>query len=240
MVNEAEALFWRLAPPVAAVLLVIVFVALGLWQLERAAEKISMQQLYEASSAYTPLADNVTVQEYQQLSARGRYLEERQFLIDNMVLNGRLGYFVVTPFEYASDRPLLVVNRGWIAAGPNRGVRPAVPVSSDVTEIRGRVGRLPRVGIRSGDALADDDGEWPKLATYPLLSDLSNALEREVLPFVLLLDPAENETLLRQWQPRTQGPMMHYGYAFQWFAMAAAVLGILIWQTGKRRRRDAI
>lgn len=197
-----------------------------------------MQRRFESTSGYTPVADKMTVQDFQQLSARGRYLEERQFLIDNMVLDGRVGYFVITPFEYASDGPLLIVNRGWIAAGPDRSVKPDVPINGDETEIRGRAGRLPRVGIRSGEALADGGGEWPKLATYPLLSDLSQALEREVLPFVLLLDSPENDNLLRQWQPRTQGPMMHYGYAFQWFAMGAAVLGILIWQTGKRRHRE--
>jgi cytochrome oxidase assembly protein ShyY1 len=32
--------------------------------------------------------------------------------------------------------------------------------------------------------------------------------------------------------------MTHYGYAFQWFAMAAAVLAILAWQLWKHRNND--
>lgn len=233
---EVEALLWRVAPPVAAVLLTILFVSLGFWQLDRAAEKVSMQRLFDADAGYAPLADGMTVQNYQRISASGRFLEDRQFLIDNMILNGRLGYFVITPFEYASNKPLLLVNRGWVAAGPERSLPLLMPMPAADMEIRGRAGQLPRVGIRSRDAVAASPG-WPKLATYPELSDLSQSLDRELLSFILLLDPHEGDALVREWQPQGRGPAMHYGYAFQWFAMAAAVVGILFWQFLKWRNR---
>ncbi len=235
--NEIEAIFWRLAPPIAAVLLTILFVSLGLWQLDRAAEKVAMQRLFDADADYVPLTEGMATQEYQRISARGRFLPDRQFLLDNMILNGRPGYFVITPFEYAGAKPLLAVNRGWIAAAPDRSLPALVPLAAQETEVRGRVGRLPRVGIRGGEAIANQPG-WPKLATYPELTDLSTALGRELLPFVLLLDPDGSDTLVRQWQPQGRGPAMHYGYAFQWFALAAATAGVLIWQSLKRRRHD--
>lgn len=234
--NEVEALFRQVAPPVAAVLLTILFVSLGFWQLDRAAEKVSMQRLFDADAGYTPLSGEMSVEDYQRISASGRFLGDRQFLIDNMILNGRLGYFVITPFEYASGKPLLMVNRGWVAAGTDRSLPPLLPLLAADTEIRGRVGHLPRVGIRSRDAVSPSPG-WPKLATYPELSDLSRALDRALLPFILLLDPHDADALVRQWQPQGRGPAMHYGYAFQWFAMAAAVVAILIWQFLKRRDR---
>jgi surfeit locus 1 family protein len=234
--TEIEALFWRLAPPVAAVSLIILFASLGFWQLDRAAGKASLQRLFAAEAAYTPLSDGMSVQDYQRISTSGRFLDDQQFLIDNMVLNGRLGFFIITPFEYANDKPLLIVNRGWIAAAPDRSLPMLMPLPAADTEIQGRVGHLPRVGIRSRDAVAGTSG-WPKLATYPELSDLSRALGRDLLPFVLLLDPHDGDELIRQWQPPGRGPAMHYGYAFQWFAMSAAVLGILIWQFLKRRSR---
>jgi cytochrome oxidase assembly protein ShyY1 len=151
-----------------------------------------------------------------------------------MISNGRLGYFVVTAFEIAPDKPLLIVNRGWIAATGDRSALPAIPVDAETVEVRGRSGRLPRVGIRPGGAFDGSKG-WPKLATFPELADLSGALGRDVLPFVLLLEPDKDSTLVRNWRPREQGPMTHYGYAFQWFAMAGAVLVILLWQLRKRR-----
>jgi surfeit locus 1 family protein len=194
-----------------------------------------MQRLFDADAGYTPLSDEMSVEDYQRIRTNGRFLDDRQFLIDNMILNSRVGYFVITPFEYASNKPLLMVNRGWVAAGPDRSLPLLTPLSAEDMEIRGRAGHLPRVGIRSRDAVSTSVG-WPRLATYPELSDLSEALGRDLLPFVLLLDPQDGDTLIRQWQPQGRGPAMHYGYAFQWFAMAAAVLGILIWQFLKQRR----
>jgi surfeit locus 1 family protein len=232
-----DALFWRLAPPAAAILLIVLFVSLGFWQLDRASQKIATRQLFDKAAAYVPLVDGMNVSEFQRLSASGRFIGDRQFLIDNMIANGRVGYYVITAFEYAPGKPLLVVNRGWVAAAADRAMRPDLAISADEIEIRGRVGRLPRVGIRAGEVFADDR-TWPMLAVYPEMPDLSRALGRELLPFVLLLDPDESQPLVRQWQPRETGPMMHYGYAFQWFAMAVAVAGILIWQSRKKRNDE--
>ena len=233
--SNIERLFWRFAPAVAAVLLVVVFTSLGFWQLDRAAEKRNRQELFDGGGARIDVRDADPAQEFQPVRATGRYLGERQFLIDNMISNGRPGYFVITPFEMSPDEPLLLVNRGWIASGVDRLRLPAVPVDGEYTEISGLSGRLPRVGIRPGGAFDGASG-WPKLATFPELSEIAGALGHDLLPVVLLLDPANDSTLLRDWRPREQGPAMHYGYAFQWFAMALAVLTILVWQLRKRRR----
>jgi surfeit locus 1 family protein len=232
--TNTERLFWQFAPPVAAVLLIAAFVSLGFWQLDRAAEKIATRKLFDGGGKYVDVLDASPASEYQPLRATGHYIEDRQFLIDNMIAHGRLGYFVITPFEISPEQPLLMVNRGWLASGGDRNSLPAIPVDAETREIFGLSGHLPRVGIRPGGAFDGADG-WPKLSTFPQMSDLADALGRDVLPFVLLLDPDSNSTLLRDWRPREQGPMMHYGYAFQWFAMAIALLAILTWQLRKRR-----
>jgi surfeit locus 1 family protein len=233
--TNIERLFWQFAPPVAAALLIAVFVTLGFWQLDRAAEKIARQNLFDCGGAHVDVRDASSVGEFQPIRATGHYIEDRQFLIDNMISNGRLGYFVVTPFELSPEEPLLLVNRGWIASSGDRDSLPPIPVDRQTKEITGLSGHLPRVGIRPGGAFDGADA-WPKLTTFPQLSDLAGALGRDVVPYVLLLDPDSNSTLVRDWRPREQGPMMHYGYAFQWFAMAMAVLVILLWQLRKRGR----
>lgn len=235
--TNIERLFWQFAPAVAAVLLVALFVSLGFWQLERAAEKVSRQQLFEGGGTHIDVRNASPTPEFQPVRAAGHFLDERQFLIDNMISNGRIGYFVITPFEISPNEPLLLVNRGWIASGGDRSRLPEVSVGAEQTEIFGLSGRLPRVGIRPGGAF-DGAGDWPKLATFPEMSDLASALGRDVLPLLLLLDPDDQSVLVRDWRPREQGPMMHYGYAFQWFAMAIALFTILIWQLRKRRRHD--
>src|SRR5690606_29634621 len=147
-------------PPLAGIALVVLFVNLGVWQLERAEEKRAID------AAFTDSGDNVVVNDvagdsgarigedgfalYQRLSASGRYLADRQFLIDNMILDGRVGYFVVTPLELAREEPLLLVNRGWLPKTSAADVTSAIEIDDAAGEatITGKAGNLPRVGIR--------------------------------------------------------------------------------------------
>lgn len=226
--------FRRLFPPLAAVVFIALFVSLGTWQLDRAADKKRVQALFESDAPFTPLAGDMPVTKYQNIEVQGRYLGDRQVLIDNMFMDGRIGYYAITAFRYADDEPLLIVNRGWIARlGPNQPP-PDVDVGSNSRSIQGRVGSLPRVAKRLPEAFGDD-GDWPKKALYPTLDELSAELGEDLLPFILLLLPDADDGFVRRWLPRESGPMMHYGYAFQWFAMAAAAGGIFLWRMRKNR-----
>lgn len=227
--------FRRLFPPVAATGLIIVLASLGLWQLDRAAEKNRLQALFESEAPYTRLEDSAAATDFQNIEALGTYDGDRQVLVENMFVGGRVGNFVLTPFRPAEGQRLLIVNRGWVAR-PLAGEPDAdLAVAPTERRLRGQFGHLPRVGMRSGAAFPQA-GEWPKKARYPTLADLSSELGEEIWPFVLLLSPTDEDGFVRHWQPAGSGPMMHYGYAFQWFAMAAAVLALLIWHLRKRRR----
>ena len=215
------------------------FITLGFWQLDRAEQKRALEEAFADTGSYVPVTAAMDYELYQPLTASGRYLHERQFLIDNMILDGRLGYYVVTPFEYAIGEPLLLVNRGWVAtkAGSEPAGISGAP-NEGVTTVKGRAGQLPRVGIRAGEAFMDDGGGWPRIANWPTLDELSASLGRDVLPFVLLADPEPGSTLIRRWQPQQAGPMRHIGYAFQWFALALAVVVVAIVVYRKQRLRQ--
>lgn len=227
--------FRRIFPPLAALGLIALFVSLGLWQLDRAAEKNRLQALFENDAPYARLTGNMPVSEFQNIEAYGHYLDQRQVLIDNMFVDSRIGYYAISAFRYAANQPLLIVNRGWIARPGAHEVDPDLSTGDAKRIIRGRVGHLPRVGIRPGTAF-EGAGDWPKTAIYPTLDDVSAELGQELLPFVLLLSPDDDDGFVRRWRPRESGSRMHYGYAFQWFAMAAAVLGMLFWRMRKWRR----
>jgi len=227
--------FRRIFPPVAAAGLIVLFVSLGSWQLDRAAEKNSLQSLFEGDQPYTRLSADTAYADFQNIDAFGRYDGEHQFLIENVIVDGRSGYYVITAFRYAADQPLLIVNRGWVAKSAASEPAADFSVGNSDRTIRGRAGHLPGVGLRSGEPF-EAGGQWPKKGRYPTLDELSGELGQQLLPFVLLLSPADDDGYGRRWQPRTSGPMMHYGYAFQWFAMAAVVLGISYWRLRKRPR----
>lgn len=226
--------FRRLFPPLAALGLIALFVTLGLWQLDRAAGKSRVRALFEIDAPFTQLSGDMPVTEFQNIEVTGRYLDDRQVLIDNIFMDGRIGYYAITAFRYADNEPLLIVNRGWIARTGANEALPDIGVGNNRRSIRGRVGYLPRVAKRLPAAF-DEAGEWPKKAIYPTLEELSAELGEDLLPFILLLRPDADDGFVRRWQPRESGPMMHYGYAFQWFAMAAAAGGILLWRMRKLR-----
>ena len=228
--------FLRYLPIAAGLAFIGAFVSLGLWQLDRAAEKTALLELFEGGGGYVEPPNFSSLEAFDRIEIPGRYRSDRQVLIDNIPKDGRLGYYVITPFEPATNDPLLLVNRGWVAKGRDIGDLPDLQVGDEFTGVTGLVGHLPRVAIRPGEAFAEH-GEWPRVALYPTVDEVAAELGEAVLPIVLLLAPEAPDGFVRDWQPNVSGPMTHYSYAFQWFAMATAVVVLLGWHFRKRARQ---
>jgi surfeit locus 1 family protein len=228
----------RFAPPLAGVIFASLFIALGFWQLDRAAQKKALLAHFASDAPYTELHGQLPKDPFQPIETRGRYVNDRQVLIENIVRDGRLGYFVITPFEESAGSALLLVNRGWLPVPREREAEIDIDVGDAVRRIRGRAGHLPGVSVRPGDSFAGA-ADWPKKATYPTLEEVARELQDDLLPYVLLLAADQADGYRREWQPQQSGPMTNYSYAFQWFAMAAAVLVILAWHFRKGVSRRA-
>lgn len=230
--------FQRFFPPVAGVIFVTVFASLGLWQLDRAAQKNALLEMFAGEAPYARGNDFSSLAEFARIQMDGEYLPDRQVLVDNIIRDGRPGYYVITPFKLNNRKPLLLVNRGWTPKAMTADASPPeLPLMTKLRTVRGLVGRLPRVAIRPGEAFEGSE-DWPRIAVYPRLDEVALALDEELLPIVLLLAPEEPDGFVRRWQPNSSGPMTHYGYAVQWFAMAATVIALLYWHLKKRRRRE--
>ena len=237
MSNQGNNMLQRYLPIVVGLLLILLFARLGMWQLDRAAEKKALADAFANPANVTIVTAELQPEQYQQLAADGRYLADRQVLVDNVVLNGRLGYYVITAMELPDDAPLLLVNRGWVAKDPSMQALPSIDVGGEPRQISGKTGRLPRVGIRPGEAFVDRVN-WPRVGVWPTNIEVAAELGRDVLPFVLLLDPAADDGFVRAWQPRESGTSTHYGYAFQWFALATAVAVIMVLLLRRKRKKD--
>ena len=222
-------------PYALGALLVVLFVGLGIWQIGRAQEKHAVQESFDRQTGLTRFVDGMNVKPFQRLAAEGVFDAAHQFLLDNIVVDGRNGHYVLTPLAYSDDEPLLVVNRGWVAASGGDVEPAALALPDGRVTISGRVGALPRAGYRMGTAI-EFPSTWPQHAVFPTLDELAASLGRDVQPFVLLLDPGEDYGLLRRWEPTEMGPGRHYAYAFQWFAMAVVLAGLLAWNFRKRGR----
>lgn len=223
-------------PLVIGALLVVLLAGLGIWQINRGLDKQVAQQAFDAQSAFATWSNGMQIRPHQKLEVAGRPDADHQILLDNIIINSRNGYYVLTSLAVAQDEPLLIVNRGWLEKdGPGFDPR---RIGLDVAHltVRGRVGSLPKAGYRMGDAL-QRGAPWPQHAVYPTLAELADALGRDVQPFVLLMDADEEHGFLRSWAPAEMGPAKHFAYAFQWFAMATVLGALLCWHSRKRWKR---
>jgi surfeit locus 1 family protein len=221
-------------PLVAGSLLVAQFAGLAVWQINRGLEKRASHAAFRDETGFAAWQDGMEVRPYQRLKATGRYDNERQFLLENIIVNSRYGYYVLTPLLAREDEPVLLVNRGWIEKGGRPFDVSVLNVPTTRVTVRGRAGSLPRAGYKMGAAI-DPTSTWPKGAVYPSREEVAAALGVEVQPFVLLMDHEEQHGFLRNWVPTEFGPGKHFAYAFQWFAMGAVLSGLLVWNYRKKR-----
>ena len=225
--NFAPSLF-AVAITIAAV---VVFVRLAFWQIGRAAEKDAMQAQYAAgqrSVVELSAANAGTLTQYQRVSARGHYDSAHQILLDSMPsAMGQPGYRVVTPFELEQGGWVLV-DRGWHRPGATRSDIPDVTVSESVRTVVGQLSVLPRPGVRLAAAPGGSD-KWPRVMNYPEQASVERALDRKVLPGLVLLDADQPEGYERVWQARVDmASDRHLSYAVQWFGFALAAVALFV------------
>jgi surfeit locus 1 family protein len=223
-------------PYALGAVLVVQLAGLGAWQISRAQEKRAAQEAFDLQTRFTRFVHGMDVTPYQRLSAEGVFDAAHQFLLDNIIVDSRYGHYVLTPLVYSDDEPVLIVNRGWIERSGEEIDASTLAVPEQRLTVRGRAGALPRAGYRMGAPI--ESSTWPLHAVYPTLEELAAFLGREVQPFVLLMDPGEGPGLLRRWEPAEMGPRRHYAYAFQWFAMAVVLAGLLAWNFRRRGYRQ--
>ena len=215
-------------------LLALVFVRLGLWQMERKSQKEALFDQF-GNAPMLKLEEAVQSESlFARVEAYGQYDTERHVLLDNKILNGRAGVQVLTPFTLPGGKRLLV-NRGWLPLAPDRQTLPEVLTDRGPKTISGILNRLPGGGPRIGEADVLVKDRWPQLVTYFEFSDIAAALGTSLLPWQLQLDPADESGFEgRQWKAAVMGPEVHGAYALQWFALALASL--VIWITLSVRR----
>lgn len=224
-----------------AVLATAALAGLGLWQLDRAAQKKSMagRMKERAEAPPRPVARLTQMEDpaHYPVEDRGRFDNRFSILVDNRIRDGRAGYYLLTLFHTRSGEDVLV-NRGWLPRGPDRQTLPDIPEVNGEVRIRGHahVQEEKNLVLRE-DRLAQED--WPLRVQRIDRAALERHLEVELAPFIVRLapdtGPQRGAQLPREWPQRRMGPQRHYAYAVQWFAMAA-LTPVLFWLAGRRRR----
>lgn len=230
--NAARARTWVL---VAAVLGVATTTRLAVWQLDRAAQKLALQSALDARSGLAALdaarvartAGEATAQHYRPVQLHGRWLPERSVFLENRQMNGRVGFYVVTPLLLAGSDDAVLVQRGWAPRDQlDRTRLPAVPTPAGEIDIEGRIAPPP-------PRLYEFQVSAPGTIRQNLdLGDYARETGLQLRPVsVLQADSSATagDGLLRQWPLPAVDVHKHYGYAFQWGALGALMTGLYVW-----------
>jgi surfeit locus 1 family protein len=222
-------------PTLGAALFIALTLWLGRWQVGRGDEKEARQRLLEARSAETAVTltgavDSAEPLVYRHVRAAGEWIARGQVFIDNQVMQGRAGYHVMTPLALAGKPDAVLVNRGWVARGPEYPKPPAVAVPAGPAQVTGMATLPPRRFLELGPQTVQGD-VWQNLSIerYRARSGIA------ILPVVVNADAtAPGLTPVRD-KPDT-GVERHREYALTWFSLAATTLVLWIVLNVKRKR----
>ena len=232
------------APTLLVLCLLPVLVSLGVWQLGRAKEKQLMldQQTLRTDEKIFRLtsgsADDPDSLRYRKVTAAGNYDSKHQFLLDNQIVAGRAGYYVMTPFIPAGSEKAVLVNRGWVPLQRERSVLPSVRIKNGERSVMGRINHFPSVGLKLQGAEIPAEG-WPAVIQLVDTEVLAKKLAYPLFKFQIELDNEQPDGYWRDWKTRVlMPPEKHTAYAIQWFGLAITLLVLFIWFSSKKKTNE--
>jgi surfeit locus 1 family protein len=214
---------------------------LGVWQLSRATQKQALQTALDERSTLPTLSEfmlaltpqEALAQHHRPVQLQGEWVDSATVFLDNRQMNGRPGFFVLTPLRLASGDAVLV-QRGWAPRDiRDRTLVPTLVSPKGQVLIEGRVAPAP-------GRLYEFSGAPTGVIRQNLdLTLFENEIKLPLRPLSVLQLGTVDDGLLRQWPAPAVDIGRHHGYAFQWFALCALTVGLYAWYQLIRPRRTA-
>ncbi len=235
----------RVGLALAALAAMALTLGLGFWQWGRGQQRLALQASLEARQALPALEAEALLAPqaaapasellHRQLLLRGQWLPERTVYLDNRQMQGRPGFYVLTPLQLAGRSEVVLVQRGWIPRDFQDRARLAqVATPSGEVTLTGRIALAPArlyafAGAETGPIRQNLSIESFRAETGLSLVDGS----------VVQVGPP-SEGLVRDWPVAASGADKNFGYAFQWWALSALIFILYVWfQFIAPRRRAA-
>ena len=214
---------WSFFKTIIALGLVLLCIWAANWQYTRGVDRHARNNVIEERIARSPIelsardADPVN-NEWQSVSANGRFDSNQQILLRNRYSEGKYGYEVLTLFTSNSGEKFWV-DRGWVQAGATATTPPEVTkVPEADVSITGRF-RLDSSLPRGSFFALPGDGQG-------LVSELNAQSQLDTEKFYLDLlsgsDPSLTPAVPAQLPPLSDGP--HMAYALQWLFFGGLIV----------------
>ncbi|MEY3125097.1 MAG: hypothetical protein RLZZ573_1617 [Pseudomonadota bacterium] len=214
-----------------AVLAFVAALSLGQWQLSRAAQKEALQAAIASQSGKSALdgtallaASDPAALVHQGAVLKGSWVPDKTIFLDNRQMNAKVGFFAMTPFLLQGGQAAVLVQRGWAPRNfEDRAQLPTIDTPQGLVVIEGHIAPPPSKLYELGSA--------PAGAIRQNL-DLTQFAAETALPLMAITlqqTGTASEGLLRDWPAANVGVDKHYGYAFQWFSLAALIAVLYLW-----------
>jgi surfeit locus 1 family protein len=226
--------FWVVT--VAALLTVALTFYLGQWQLGRASQKETLQASLDQKSQVAPLGNAqlaglavlhppaLAALSERRVDITGLWLAAQTVYLDNRPMNGRPGFWVMTPLQLSGTHKVVLVQRGWIARDfVDRSRLAPVETSAQEVRLQGRMAPAP------AKLYAFKGADTGLIRQNLDIGVLAAETGLPLLPVLVLQTGPASEGLQREWAAPNTGIDKHHGYAFQWFGLSALVLGLYVW-----------
>lgn len=214
--------WWATALTVVGVVLTI---ALGFWQLNRANEKQTLQSRIDEYAKAAPVSIgrepvNRADVLLKRVEAQGRFEPRHVVFLDNRIHQKHVGYHVLMPLRIGASEKFVLVNRGWIAAGAERNRTPEVKTPEGEVTVRGTAVPFSERFVELSSKIAEGN-IWQNM----VLERYRQATRLDVQPFIVQqIDTGEfGDGLIRDWPAVDLKRNTHLAYAVQWFALAVAI-----------------
>ena len=221
--------FWVIAG--AALLGAFITLQLGLWQLSRAAEKLALQADIDARAALPPLdtaalggSQAPHAWMHRRVSLRGHWLDRHTVYLENRQMDGKPGFYVLTPLQLDGAAQVVLVQRGWVQRHFNdRTALPELPPAVGTVQVDGRIAPPP------AKLYAFESREQGKIRQNLDLAGFAQETGLPLAAYSILQTGPQGDGLLRDWAAIQTGVAKHHGYAFQWFALSGLITVLFIW-----------
>lgn len=221
---------WLIA--VAALLGIAAALSLGFWQWDRAQQKLALHAAMAQRQAL-PVIGNAEVLAshndpdrwlHRPVEIRGEWLPALTVYLDNRQMNAKPGFYVVTPLRLDGSQAVVLVQRGWVQRDFLQRERlPAVQTPAGTVQLRGRLAPPP------ARLYAFDKDEAGAIRQNLDLPAFRAETGLPLLQLSVQQTGAASEGLLREWPQAASGADKNYGYAFQWWALAALITILYAW-----------
>ena len=212
-----------IAAHVVVVVIAIVFINLGLWQLGRLEDRKLENQIAESRYSSMPAelgalttaaGDDLASLQYRRATVTGRYDTDHELLTRNQVYRDQAGFHVVTPLV-TGDGGAVLVNRGWVPLPLDTPpIDEAAPPSGEVTI----TGWINPTQTRPALGPTDPAGGVLEVMSRIDIDRIQQQTPYDLAPVYLVLEGDGGDQLpVALPLPEFTDEGSHLAYAIQWF-----------------------